>query len=59
MENDQLAEMVVIAAEPKELSFIDIVGSIDPEQLSLLGGQFGIPKMDLEGPARTRKGASK
>ena len=49
MEKDQIAGLVVIAAEPKELTVVNIVGPIDLEQLSSLSGQFGIPKVDLKG----------
>ncbi len=46
-ENNQVAGLAVIAAEPRELAVVNIVGPIDPDQLSMLGGQFGIPKMEL------------
>ena len=36
--------MVIIAAEPKELTVVNILGKIDPSDLQGLGGQFGIPK---------------
>ena len=52
MEKDKIAGLVVIAAEPKELTFVNIVGPIDLDQLSSLGGQFGIPKVDLKGPEK-------
>ncbi|HVH29219.1 MAG TPA: DUF4252 domain-containing protein [Vicinamibacterales bacterium] len=48
MVKEQIAGLVVIAAEPKELTFVNIVGPIDLATLSSLGGQFGIPKLDLE-----------
>ncbi len=49
MDKDKIAGLVVIAAEPKELTIVNIVGPIDLDQLSSLGGQFGIPKIDLKG----------
>jgi hypothetical protein len=49
---DQIGGLVVIATEPKELTIVNIVGTIDPEQLSDLGGQFGIPKVEVEKKAR-------
>jgi hypothetical protein len=52
--NGQLGGIVVIAAEPKELTIVNILGNLDPARLSDLGGQFGIPR--LEG-TRTHKGA--
>jgi hypothetical protein len=52
MEKDKIAGLVVIAAQPQELTFVNIVGPIDLDQLASLGGQFGIPKLDVE---RSRK----
>jgi hypothetical protein len=52
MIKDKIAGLVVIAAEPKELTFVSIVGPIDLDQLSSLSGQFGIPKVDLKGPEK-------
>ena len=49
MEKNQIAGLVVIAAQLKELTFVNIVGPIDLDQLSSLSGQFGIPKVDLKG----------
>jgi hypothetical protein len=44
-DGDKIGGMVVIAAEPKELTIVHIDGPINPEQLSELGGHMGIPKM--------------
>jgi hypothetical protein len=44
----KLAGIVLIAAEPKELTVVSIVGNIDPSQLGELGGEFGIPKLDVD-----------
>jgi len=52
MDKGKIAGLVVIAAEPKELTIVNIIGPIDLEQLSSLGGQFGIPKVDLKGPQK-------
>lgn len=38
--------MVVISAEPKELTIVNIVGPIDLNRLAGLGGQLGIPKIE-------------
>ena len=45
--NGKLAGVVVICAEPTEFTFVSIVGTLQPEQLADLGGQFHIPKLDL------------
>ena len=47
MEKGSVTGLVVIAAEPKELTFVHIDGLINPEQLAGLGGQFGIPKVEM------------
>ena len=52
MDKGKTAGLVVIAAEPKEFTIVNIVGPIDLAQLSSLGGQFGIPKVDLKGPEK-------
>jgi hypothetical protein len=45
--NGTLGGIVVICAEPKELTIVSIVGTLDPAQLADLGGQFGVPKLDV------------
>ena len=44
--NGKLGGIVVIAAEPKELTIVNIIGTLDPEKLADLGGQFGIPRFE-------------
>jgi uncharacterized protein DUF4252 len=39
--------LAVVAAEPKEVTIVSIVGAIDPDQLGELTGRFGIPKIDI------------
>ena len=41
----QLGGIVVIAAEPKELTIVEINGTLDPQHLVDLGGEFGIPRL--------------
>jgi len=40
--------LVVIAAEPKELTVVNIVGTIRPEDIAELSGEFGIPKLEIQ-----------
>lgn len=40
--------LAILAAEPKALTVVNIVGIIDIEKLSKLEGQFGIPELDIE-----------
>jgi len=46
--NGSIAGLAVIAAEPRELTIVHISGNIDPAQLEKLGGEFGIPKIEIE-----------
>ena len=52
----KLAGIVLIAAEPKELTVVSIVGAIDPSRLDELGGEFGIPKLDVDVHISGKKG---
>jgi hypothetical protein len=52
---DAVTGLVVISAEPKELTLVNIVGPIDLDRLASLEGQFGIPHMSKE--SKERKGA--
>jgi len=45
LENDKMAGIVIISAEPKELTFVNIVGPLEIDQLSDIGGEFGIPRV--------------
>ena len=42
--NNRIEGMTISAAEPKELTVVNIVGPIDIEKLASLEGQFGIPR---------------
>jgi hypothetical protein len=44
-EGGKIAGLVVVSAEPKELTLINISGSITPDQLKDLSGKFGIPDL--------------
>jgi hypothetical protein len=48
IEGGSIGGLVILAAEPKELTLVHINGSISLEKLSELGGHFGIPKVDVE-----------
>jgi hypothetical protein len=55
IDGDKVSGLVIIAAEPKELTVVNIVGSIDLDKLSHLEGQFGIPQMGLEKSSKPGK----
>jgi hypothetical protein len=40
--------LAIISAEPREFAIVNIVGSIDLEQLHDLEGKFGVPEMQIE-----------
>jgi hypothetical protein len=45
-DGEQVGGLIIIDAEPKELTVVHIDGPINPEELSELGGHMGIPKME-------------
>lgn len=59
MHNNGIIDGVgVLIFEPKQLMVVNVVGQIDPEKVTQLRGQFGIPKdfdLDFSGARKTRK----
>jgi hypothetical protein len=55
MEAGKVMGLAIISSEPKELTVVNVVGSIDIEKLSELEGQLGIPKLGLEQSGKSRK----
>jgi hypothetical protein len=47
LDGDRVGGLVILALEPKELAVVNIVGNIDLERLSELGGHFGIPEVEI------------
>ena len=45
---DRINGLVIIAAEPREFTVVNIVGDIDLDRLSKLEGEFGIPKISKD-----------
>ncbi len=50
--NGQLGGIVVIAAESRELTIVQINGTLDPARVVELGGEFGIPRLEGRRAAR-------
>jgi hypothetical protein len=48
MRGDKVTGLVIIAAEPREFTVVNIVGPIDLERLAELEGEFGIPRITKE-----------
>ncbi|AMY09914.1 hypothetical protein LuPra_03141 [Luteitalea pratensis] len=46
--------LAVLSASPREVTLVNIVGTIDLEQLRMLQGKFGVPDLKMEGaPGKT------
>jgi hypothetical protein len=48
MDGNRANGLAIIATEPRELTIVNIVGSVDLEKLHRLEGRFGVPDMRLE-----------
>jgi hypothetical protein len=44
----QIQGLAVISREPRELSVVNIVGTLKPEELTQLGGHLGIPNVEVK-----------
>jgi len=53
--NGNIMGMVIVTAEPRELTFVEIDGQLKPEDLHQLQGNFGIPATPAP-PAKPGKG---
>jgi hypothetical protein len=51
--------LAIVCANPKELVVVNIVGKIDLDELSELGGNLGIPKLDLDKPKALKPDSKK
>ena len=45
---ESILGLAIIAADPKTLTFVHLIGPVDLEKLSQLEGQFGIPSFNLD-----------
>jgi hypothetical protein len=45
MRGDNVAGLLIISAEPRELTLVNLVGAIDIDKLASLEGEFGIPRI--------------
>lgn len=48
MQGEEVNGLVIIAADPREFTVVNIVGRIDIERLAALEGEFGIPRITKE-----------
>jgi len=47
MENDRTTGLAVISSEPRELTIVNVVGSISPEDLQRLGAHLDMPELRI------------
>lgn len=52
---DDVPGLVILCAEPRELTVVHIAGKIDPEQVGKLSGKFGIPDLGEKHGGKTPK----
>jgi hypothetical protein len=50
-----LGGLVIIIADPRELTFVNVVGTIQPEEVADLGGQFHIPKLHASFSSKSKE----
>ena len=44
----KMSGLAILAADPKELTVVNLVGAVDPNALTELGGHFGIPRFNSD-----------
>ncbi|PYP83298.1 MAG: hypothetical protein DMF61_23900 [Blastocatellia bacterium AA13] len=54
-EGNQVTGLAIIAADPKELTIVNIVGPVDLEKLVELGGKLGIPRLEKGKEKKSKK----
>jgi len=59
LDNGKAMGLAIIASEPREFTIVNIVGTIDLEQLHELEGKFGVPALGIEASKKTEKVAPK
>jgi Domain of unknown function (DUF4252) len=52
---NKIGGLALLAADPNELTIVNIIGPVDLEKLSALEGQFGIPDLEIEVPKAKQK----
>ena len=52
---DRIDGLVIIAADPKELTVVHIDGPLDPSEIEKLGGEFGVPRVEVHPKTKPAK----
>ena len=59
-DGDKILGLAILATEPKKLTIVNILGAINPQELEMLQGQFGIPDLkDIRKSQKTPKSKDK
>ena len=58
-EDGKISGLAIIAMDTKRLTLVSIDGTLDPDDLAKLGGQFGIPQVEIEHRPQGKKGEDK
>jgi uncharacterized protein DUF4252 len=56
---DRIDGIVIIAANPKELTIVHIDGPLDPSDIEKLGGDFGVPRVEVRPKAKPAKAGAR
>lgn len=51
----KISGLAVLAADPKEITIVNIIGPVDLEKLTQLEGNFGVPDLGIESSKPRRK----
>lgn len=57
--SEQIAGLVVIAADPKELTIVHIDGPLDPGDIEKIGGDFGVPRVEARRAPKSAKAGAR
>jgi hypothetical protein len=52
LQGDRMSGLAIVVSNPKEVTVVNIVGSLDPERLRHLGGKMGIPALEISSAPR-------
>jgi hypothetical protein len=52
---NQISGLALLAADPKQITVVNIIGPVDLEKLTQLEGEFGIPELEIEQSKPKRK----
>jgi hypothetical protein len=54
-DGSSIGGLAVLAADPTELTVVNLIGPVDLEKLRALEGSFGIPELEIESTKPKKK----